>query len=56
MSIIYVYDLLLVFHLNQAMDIPSLSIYSIRTTCDVTENMWCHLTVTVGRWFPLFCP
>ena len=24
--------------------------------CDVTENMWCHLTVTVGRWFPPFCP
>ena len=20
--------------------------------CDVTENMWCHLTATVGRWFP----
>ena len=21
---------------------------------NVTENMWCHLTATVGRWFPLF--
>ena len=20
-----------------------------RKSCDVTENMWCHLTVTVGR-------
>ena len=24
--------------------------------CDVTENMWCHLTATVGRWFPPFLP
>ena len=24
--------------------------------CDITENMWCHLTATVGRWFPPFCP
>ena len=20
--------------------------------CDVTENMWCHLTATAGRGFP----
>ena len=24
--------------------------------CDGTENIWCHLTVTVWRWFPPFCP
>ena len=25
--------------------------------CYVTESMWCHLTATVGRWFPpFFCP
>ena len=23
---------------------------------DVTENMWRHLTATVGRWFPPFLP
>ena len=22
--------------------------------CNVTEDMWCHLTATVGRWFPPF--
>ena len=24
--------------------------------CDVTENTWCHLTVTVGRYFPPLLP
>ena len=28
----------------------------IRIICDITENMWCHLTATVGRWFPPFLP
>ena len=50
----YIYDLLLFFHLNQGMDILLLDF--IRTTCDVTENMWCHLTATVARWFPPFLP